>query len=108
MAGNPNDPRRLQALEHIREAVRLLEVSQSKSLDHTDVTIVRAALDGLGTVLRVLAGASVPNDADLAARLRQVANAVKSCVEPDARIAYANVATAARMFQAITDPVVNA
>jgi len=108
MAGNPNDPRRLQTLEYIREAIRLLEVAQSKSLDHTDATIVRAALDGLGTVLRVVAGANVPNDADLAARLRQVANAVKSCVEPDARIAYANVATAAGIFQAITDPVVNA
>ena len=46
VAGNPNDPRRLQALEHIREAIRLLEVAQSKSLDHTDAAIVRAALDG--------------------------------------------------------------
>jgi hypothetical protein len=78
-------------------------MAQSKSLDHTDVTIVGAALDRLGTVLRLVAGANVPNDADLAARLRQVATAVKSCGEPDASIAYASVETAAGIFQAITD-----
>jgi hypothetical protein len=101
MAGN--EQRRVDADIYICEAVKVLQAAQSKHLDHTDVTTVRAALDGLGTVQRSIARAAVPDDARVAARLRQVATAVKSCVEPDARIAYADIETAGGIFQAMAD-----
>ena len=99
MAGN--DPRRVDADNYICEAIKVLQAAQSKHLDHTDVTTVQGALDGLGTVRRSIAGAAVPDDAKIAARLRQVATAVKSCVEPDASIAYADIETAGSIFQAM-------
>jgi len=98
-----NDQRRVDADIYICEAIRVLQAVQSKHLDHTDVTTVRAALDGLGIVQRSIAGAAVPDDARVAARLRQVATAVKSCVEPNARIAYADIETAGAIFQAMSD-----
>jgi hypothetical protein len=101
MAGN--DQRRVDADIYICEAIRVLQAVQSKHLSHTDVTTVRAALEGLGTVQRSIAGAAVPNDARVAARLRQVATAVKSCVEPNARIACADIETAGALFQAMAD-----
>jgi hypothetical protein len=101
MAGN--DQRRVDADLYICEAVRVLRAAQSKHLDHTDVITVRAALDGLGTVQRSIAGATVADDARVAARLRQVATAVKLCVKPDARIAYADIETAGSIFQAMAD-----
>jgi hypothetical protein len=101
MAGN--DQRRVEAVIYIGEAVRLLQTAQSKHLDHTDLTTVHAALEGLGIVRRSVAGAAVPDDARVAARLRQVASAVKSCVEPGARIAYVDIETAGAIFQAIAD-----
>jgi len=101
MAGN--DRRRVDADIYICEAIRVLQAVQSKHLGHTDVTTVRAALDGLGTVQRSIAGAAVPDDARVAARLRQVATAVKSCVEPNARIACADIETAGAIFQAMAD-----
>ena len=101
MAGN--DQRRVEAVIYIGEAVRLLQTAQSKHLDHTDLTTVQAALEGLGIVRRSVAGAAVPDDARVAARLRQVASAVKSCVEPGARIAYVDIETAGAIFQAIAD-----
>jgi hypothetical protein len=101
MAGH--DQRRVDADIYICEAIKVLQAVQSKHLDHTDVSTVRAALDGLGTVQRSIAGASVPNDARVAARLRQVATAVKSCVEPGARIAYPDIETAGAIFQAMAD-----
>jgi hypothetical protein len=101
MAGN--DQRRVEAVIYIGEAVRLLQTAQSKHLDHTDLTTVQAALEGLGIVRRSVAGAAVPDDARVAARLRQVATAVKSCLEPGARIAYVDIETAGAIFQAIAD-----
>ena len=98
-----NDQRRVDADIYICEAIRVLQAVQSKHLDHTDVTTVRAALDGLGIVQRSIAGAAVPDDARVAARLRQVATAVKSCVEPNARIAYTDIETAGAIFQAMAD-----
>ena len=98
-----NDQRRVDADIYICEAIRVLQAVQSKHLDHTDVTTVRAALDGLGIVQRSIAGAAVLDDARVAARLRQVATAVKSCVEPNARIAYADIETAGAIFQAMSD-----
>ena len=80
-----------------------MQTAQSKHLDHTDLTTVQAALAGLGIVRRSVAGAAVPDDARVAARLRQVATAVKSCVEPDARVAYADIETAGAIFQAMAD-----
>jgi hypothetical protein len=77
-----NDQRRVDADIYICEAIKALQAVQSKHLAHTDVTTVRAALDGLGIVQRSIAGAAVANDARVAARLRQVATAVKSCAEP--------------------------
>ena len=71
MAGN--DQRRVEAAIYIGEAVRLLQTAQSKHLDHTDLTTVQAALEGLGIVRRSVVGAAVPDDARVAARLRQVA-----------------------------------
>src|SRR5260370_33579775 len=96
-----NDQRLVDADIYICEAIKVLQAVQSKHLDHTDVTTVRAALDGLGIVQRSIAGAAVPDDARVAARLRQVATAVKSCNEPDARIAYADIEAAAAIFQAM-------
>ncbi len=101
MAGN--DQRRVDAAIYIGEAVKVLQAAQTKHLDHTDVTTVQAALEGLGIVRRSLAGAAVPDDARVAARLRQVATAVKSCVEPNARVAYADIEAAATIFQMMTD-----
>ena len=101
MAGN--DRRRIDADTYICEAIRVLHAAQSKHLGHTDATTVQAALDGLGTVQRSIAGAAVPDDARVAARLRQVATAVKSCVEPDASIAYADIESAGGIFQAMAD-----
>lgn len=101
MAGN--DQRRVDADIYICEAIKVLQAAQSKHLDHTDVTTVRAALDGLGTVRRSIAGAAVPDDARVAARLRQVATAVKSCVAPDASIACADLEIAGAIFQAMAD-----
>jgi hypothetical protein len=98
-----NDQRRVDADIYICEAIRVLQAVQSKHLDHTDVTTVRAALDGLGIVQRSIAGAAVLDDARVAARLRQVATAVKSCVEPNARIAYTDIETAGAIFQAMSD-----
>ena len=89
MAGN--DQQRFDASIYICEAIRVLQAAQSKRLDHTDVTTVRAALEGLGIVQRSIAGAAATDDARVAARLRQVARAIKSCVVADARIAYADV-----------------
>jgi hypothetical protein len=101
MAGN--EQRRVDADIYICEAIKVLRAVKSKHLDHTDVTTVRAALDGLATVQRSIAGAAVPDNARVAARLRQVAAAVKSCVEPDARTACADIEAAAAMFQAMAD-----
>jgi hypothetical protein len=98
-----NDQRRVDADIYICEAIKVLQAVQSKHLDHTDVTTVRAALDGLGIVQRSIAGAAVPDDARVAARLRQVATAVKSCVEPNARIAYADIESAGAIFQSMAD-----
>jgi hypothetical protein len=98
-----NDQRRVDADIYIGEAIKVLRAVQSKHLDHTDVTTVRAALDALGIVQRSIAGAAVPDDARVAARLRQVATAVKSCVEPDASIATADLETAGAIFQAMAD-----
>jgi hypothetical protein len=95
-----NDQRRVDADIYICEAIKVLQAAQSRHLDHTDVTTVQAALEGLGIVQRSIAGASVP-DARVAARLRQVATGVKSCVDPDARIAYADIEAAAAIFQAM-------
>jgi len=58
MAGN--DQRRVDADIYICEAVKVLQAAQSKHLDHTDVTTVQAALEGLGIVQRSIAGAAVP------------------------------------------------
>src|SRR5260370_20659567 len=98
-----NDHRRVDADIYICEAIKVLQAAQSKHLDHSDATTVRAALGGLGTVQRSIAGAAVPDDARVAARLRQVATAVKSCVEPDASIAYADIEAAGAIFQAMAD-----
>jgi hypothetical protein len=98
-----NDQRRVDADIYICEAIKVLQSVRSKHLDHTDATTVRAALDALGTVQRSIAGAAVPDDARVAARLRQVAAAVKSCVEPDAGIACADIETAGSIFQAMAD-----
>jgi hypothetical protein len=101
MAGN--DQRRVDADIYICEAIKVLLAAQSKHLGHTDVATVQAALEGLGIVQRSIAGSAVPHDARVAARLRQVATAVKSCVEPDARLAYADIETARAIFQAMAD-----
>src|SRR5450432_3092691 len=101
MAGNGQ--RRVDADIYICEAVKVLQAAQSRRLDHTDVTTVQAALEGLGIVQRSIAGAAVPADAKVAARLRQVATAVKSCVEPGARIAHADIEAAGAIFQAMAD-----
>jgi hypothetical protein len=101
MAGN--DRRRIDAEIYICEAIKVLQAAQSKHLAHTDVITVRTALDGLGTVQRSIAGTAVPDDARVAARLRQVATAVKSCAEPDASIAYADIETAGGIFQTMAD-----
>jgi hypothetical protein len=99
MAGN--DQRRVDADIYIGEAMKVLHTAQSKRLYHTDATTVRAALEGLGIVRRSIAGAAVPDDPRVAARLRQVATAVRSCDEPNARIAYADIEAAAAIFQAM-------
>jgi hypothetical protein len=101
MAGN--DPRRIDANIYICEAIKVLQAVRSKHLGHTDVTTVQAALEGLGIVQRSISGSAVPDDARVAARLRQVATAVKSCVEPDASSAYADIETAGGIFQAMAD-----
>jgi hypothetical protein len=101
MAGN--DPRRVDAEIYICEAIRVLQAARSKRLNHSDVTTVQAALEGLGVVQRSIAGAAVPDDAMVAARLRQVASAVKSCVGPDASIAYADIVIAGGIIQALAD-----
>lgn len=101
MAGN--DQRRVDASIYICEAIRVLQAAQSKRLDHTDMSTVRAALEGLGIVQRSIAGAAAADDARVAARLRQVARAIKSCVAPDARIACADLESASALFQAMAD-----
>ena len=98
-----NEQGRVEADIYICEAIKVLQAVQSKHLDHTDVTTVRAALEALGIVQRTIAGAAVPDDARVAARLRQVAAAVKSCVEPDASIASADIESAVSIFQAMAD-----
>ena len=98
MAGN--DPRRVADI-YISAAIQVLHTAQSKHLDHTDATIVRAALEGLGIVRRWIARAAAPDDRRVAARLRQVATAVESCIEPDARIACADIEAAAALFQEV-------
>ena len=101
MAGN--DQLRVDADIYIGEAIKELQAAQSKHLDHTDVITVRDALDALGIVQRTIAGAAIPDDARVAARLRQVAIAVKSCVEPDANIASADIESAGAIYQAMAD-----
>ena len=101
MAGN--DQRRVDADIYIGEAIKELRAVQSKHLDHSDVITVRDALDALGIVQRTIAGAAVPNDARVAARLREVGTAVKSCDEPRASIAYADIERARAIFQALAD-----
>jgi hypothetical protein len=83
----------------------MLKAAQMKYLDHTDVTTVREALAGLDIVQRSIASPVFPDDTKIAARLRQVATAVRSCVEPNAITAYADVATAAQIFQAMADGI---
>ena len=58
MAGK--DPRRLDADIYICDAIQELHAAQSKHFDHTDVTTVRAALDGLGAVQRSTVGQLSP------------------------------------------------
>ena len=101
MAGN--DQRRVDADIYIGEAIKELQAVRSKHLGHSDVITVRDALDALGIVQRTIAGAAVSDDARVAARLRQVAIAVKSCVEPDANIASADIESAGAIFQAMAD-----
>jgi hypothetical protein len=98
MAGN--DSRRIADI-HISAAIQQLQAAQSKRLHHTDLTTVQEALEGLGIVQRSIAGAVAPHHARIAARLRQVATAVKACVEPDACIAFADIENASRLFQAM-------
>lgn len=98
-----NDQRRVDAEIYIGEAIKVLQAVQSKRLDHTDAATVRAALAGLCIVQRSMAGAAVPDDTRVAARLRQVGTAVKSCVEPGASIAYANIERARAIFQAMAE-----
>ncbi len=98
-----NDQPRVDADIYISEAIKVLQAVQSKHLDHSDVTTVRAALAGLAIVQRSIAGAAVPDDARVAARLREVGTAVKSCVEPGASIAYADIERARAIFQAMAD-----
>jgi len=93
------DPRRVASI-YISAAIQVLQAAQSKHLDHTDFTTAQEAIEGLGIVRRSMAGAAVPDDARVAARLRQVATAVRSCDEPAARIAYADIEAAAAIFQA--------
>lgn len=100
------DPRRVADI-YISEAIKVLQAAQSKHLDHTDVTTVQEALGGLGAVQRTLTGTAVPDDAKVAARLRQVAAAVKSCAEPAANTASADIQTAAGIFQAMAEQVVS-
>jgi hypothetical protein len=96
------DPRRVANI-YISAAIQVLHAARSKHLDHTDFTTVQEALEGLGVVQRSIAAAAAPDHARIAARLRQVATAVKSCVEPDASIASADIENAGRLFQAMAD-----
>ena len=98
-----NDQPRVDADIYISEAIKVLQAVQSKHLDHSDVTTVRAALAGLAIVQRSIAGAAVPDDARVAARLRELGTAVKSCDEPRASIAYADIERARAIFQAMAD-----
>ena len=70
-------------------------------LDHTDVTIVVAALEGLDIIQRSIGGPHRPHDSRIAARLRQVANAVKTCAEPSLTITFTDLDTAAEIFEAM-------
>lgn len=83
----------------------MLQAAQMKYLDHTDGMTVREAIEGLGIVQRSIAGPAFPDDKKIAARLRQIATAVRSCVEPSAITAYADVAIAAQIFQEIADRI---
>ena len=94
-----HDPRRVDANIYICEAIRVLQMAQLKHLRHTDMTTVQEALDGLGAVQRSIAGAAVTDEARVAARLRQVATAVKSCTEPAASSAYADIEAAGEFFR---------
>ena len=97
-----NDPRRSEAAHHIEEAIKRLETARSRHLDHTDGMIVKDALEGLAVVQRSSSGAGY-DPSRIAARLRQVAAKVHSCVQSDASIAYAEVMKAAGIFQAISE-----
>jgi hypothetical protein len=97
-----NDPRRVADI-YISEAIKVLQAAQSKHLDHTDMTTVQEALGGLGAVQRTITGTAALDHARVAARLRQVATAVKSCVEPAANTAHADIETASGIFQAMAD-----
>ena len=97
------DQRCVDADIYICEAIKVLQAAQSKRLDHTDMTTVQEALGGLGAVQRTLTGTAALDEAKVAARLRQVASAVKSCGEPAANTAYADIEAAGGIFQAMAD-----
>jgi hypothetical protein len=94
--------RLVEAERHVGAAIELLLAAQSRRLDHTDGIAVRDALECLAIVRRAMTGI-VPDDAKIATRLREVAIKVRSCVEKDASVAYADVTQAAEIFQTIAE-----
>jgi len=100
------DPRLNDADIYIQEAIRMLESAQiGHQLDHTDVTIVGAALEGLDIIQRCIGGPPRYDHSRIALRLRQVADAIKSCRQPSVVTAHTDIETAAELFQAVTEHI---
>ena len=101
------DPQRIDADNHIREAINALEAAQLRHLDHTDSATVQAALGGLAIVQRSVTDAAITDSARVAARLGQLAVAVKSCADANVSLAYAELKSAAAIFEAMAESAVN-
>ncbi len=98
------DPRLNDADIYIQEAIRMLETAQIEHhLDHTDVTTVVAALEGLDIIRRAIRGPHRYDHTRIATRLRQVASAIKTCEQPSVITAYTDIETAAEIFNIVTN-----
>jgi len=101
---NSKDPRLNDANIYIQEAIRMLEAAQIEHhLDHTNLSTVGAALDGLDIIQRSIGGPHRYDHLNVAARLQQVANELKSCKDPSVLSAHADIETAAELFLPVLD-----
>jgi len=98
---NSEDPRVKDADIYIREATRMLEaLLTNRKMDHSDFATVRAALEGLDIIERSIGTSKRPSGSTIAARLRQVADALSMIGKSSLALACSDLKSAAALYEA--------